>query len=149
MSQTEKKKRNSILLHIESEIDGVDSHGPVEFVVKDGDFVVVIVEVKRQDLEQGRAQLLMQMKCAQENQVVLAHNWFYVCLRCFFQGGLAYGFVTTGDIWYPIHRDHTGEFLEAPRLLLDPRDPKEEQVYELLKVLHACITQGALPSSSE
>jgi len=127
LSVRELKNRATIRLEIEDEVVGIDSRGPVEFVIKDDNFTLVIVEVKKDDLEQGRAQLIMQMRCA--------HGY---------QGGFAYGFVTTGYHWIPIMADESGTFFEADPIILNPKKPTRDGVKELLKAVH-CSLYLAVP----
>ncbi|CAO3642046.1 unnamed protein product [Cunninghamella echinulata] len=70
-------------------IDGEDVKGPIEFVIVQGKFILIVIEAKKQDWDQGRAQILMQLYNAyiKNNKLGASKNH------------VVYGIVTTGYTW--------------------------------------------------
>ncbi|KAI9303466.1 hypothetical protein BJ944DRAFT_268359 [Cunninghamella echinulata] len=70
-------------------IDGDDVKGPVEYVIVHNKYILIVIEAKKDDFDQGRAQLLMQLYNAYiENIKNGAPNNHSI-----------YGTVTTGYTW--------------------------------------------------
>jgi len=53
--------RRTLQLHCESRLSGTFAQGPVEFLLKERQAVVLVVEAKKEDFAQGEAQVLMQL----------------------------------------------------------------------------------------
>lgn len=70
-------------------IDGEDVKGPIEFVIVQGKFILIVIEAKKQDWDQSRAQILMQLYNAyiKNNKLGVSKNH------------VVYGIVTTGYTW--------------------------------------------------
>ncbi|CAO3610377.1 unnamed protein product [Cunninghamella echinulata] len=79
----------NVMIKKEEQIDGEDIKGPVEFVIVHGKRILIAVEAKKQDWDQGRAQLLMQLYNAYIKNVKLGAPKDHV----------VYGIVTTGYSW--------------------------------------------------
>ncbi|KAI9300831.1 hypothetical protein BJ944DRAFT_291400 [Cunninghamella echinulata] len=79
----------NVIIKKEEQIDGEDVKGPVEFVIVHGKLILVIIEAKKQDWDQGRAQLLMQLYNAYIKNIKLGAPKDHV----------VYGIVTTGYSW--------------------------------------------------
>ncbi|CAO3644786.1 unnamed protein product [Cunninghamella echinulata] len=79
----------NVVIKIEEQIEGEDDKGPVEFVIAHDKLILVIVEAKKQDWDQGRAQLLIQLYNAYIKNIKLGAPKDLVI----------YGIVTTGYSW--------------------------------------------------
>ncbi|CAO3639101.1 unnamed protein product [Cunninghamella blakesleeana] len=79
----------NIMIKKEEQIDDEDVKGPVEFVIVRGKRILTVVEAKKQDWDQGRAQLLMQLYNAYIKNIKLGALKEHV----------VYGIVTTGYSW--------------------------------------------------
>ncbi|KAI9309054.1 hypothetical protein BJ944DRAFT_246058 [Cunninghamella echinulata] len=78
-----------VKLKSEEPIDGEDVKGPVEFVIVRGKLILIAIEAKKQDWDQGRAQLFMQLYNAYISNIKLGAS----------KDHIVYGFVTTGYSW--------------------------------------------------
>lgn len=73
----------------EEQVDGEDVKGPVEFIIVNEKFILIIIEAKKQDWDQGRAQNLMQLYNAYVENIKKGAPKNHV----------VYGIVTTGYTW--------------------------------------------------
>ncbi|CAO3638912.1 unnamed protein product [Cunninghamella blakesleeana] len=84
---TYRDKNVNILL--EELIEGEDVKGPVDYIMVNDKYILIVIEAKKDDFEQGRAQLLMQLYNAYikniENGSPKNHT--------------IYGIITTGELW--------------------------------------------------
>jgi len=116
-------------LGIETQISGDDAYGPVEFVVFEKNLIVSVIKVKRDDLEQGKAQLFMQLYTVLQSRPTQTDG----------QKGCVTGFVTTGHSWIPFFYDGN-KFQQGREVIVDPLAPKKSQVEELLATISVVVT---------
>lgn len=78
-----------VMIKKERPIDGEDVKGPVDYIVANKKYILIVIEAKQDNFMQGRAQLLMQLYNAYieniKNGAPKSHT--------------VYGIVTTGDLW--------------------------------------------------
>eukprot|EP01006_Ploeotia_vitrea_P003572 TRINITY_DN112854_c0_g1_i1.p1 TRINITY_DN112854_c0_g1~~TRINITY_DN112854_c0_g1_i1.p1 ORF type:complete len:313 (+),score=34.74 TRINITY_DN112854_c0_g1_i1:126-941(+) len=93
---------------------GTYAHGPVEYLVRlrEASTVVVVIEVKVSEIDQGRAQCYMQLHAAAEATTIP-------------QGKALYGFVTTAASWLVIKYDGD-KFFESPKFAISDTMPWEQ-----------------------
>ncbi|CAO3654340.1 unnamed protein product [Cunninghamella echinulata] len=77
------------MIKIEEQIDGEDVKEPIEFVIVNGKSILIVTEAKKQDWDQGRAQLLMQLYNAYAQNIKNGAPKEHI----------VYGIVTTGYTW--------------------------------------------------
>ncbi|CAO3625361.1 unnamed protein product [Cunninghamella echinulata] len=75
-------------------IDGEDIKGLIEFVIVRGKIILIAIQAKKQDWDQGRAQTLMQLYNAYIKNIKLSTS----------KNHIIYGIVTTGYTWEFIWR---------------------------------------------
>ncbi|CAO3650218.1 unnamed protein product [Cunninghamella echinulata] len=73
----------------EKQIEGEDIKEPVEFVITRGKLILIVIEAKKQDWEQGRAQLFMELYNAYIKNIKFGAP----------KDHIIYGIVTTGYSW--------------------------------------------------
>ncbi|KAI9305355.1 hypothetical protein BJ944DRAFT_69495 [Cunninghamella echinulata] len=73
----------------EESIEGEEVKGPVEYVIVHKKYILIIIEAKKDDFEQGRAQLLMQLYNAYIKNIKNGAPYNHT----------VYGIVTTGYSW--------------------------------------------------
>jgi hypothetical protein len=100
---------------------------PVEFVVSiDMQSVLLIVETKRDDIDQGRAQLLMQLYgCLKENS-----------------GFNVFGFVSNAASWTPIVYTKDGKFFEGDTLSVSALHPEASEIANIVRLVEFMMTEG-------
>ncbi|KAI9307868.1 hypothetical protein BJ944DRAFT_237507 [Cunninghamella echinulata] len=78
-----------VKLKREKQIEGEDIKGPVEFVIVRGKLILIVIEAKKQDWDQGRAQILTQLYNTYTENIKLGAPKNHVI----------YGILTTGYTW--------------------------------------------------
>ncbi|KAI9303363.1 hypothetical protein BJ944DRAFT_241519 [Cunninghamella echinulata] len=78
-----------VKLLTEEIIEGEDVRGPVEYVMVHKKYILIIIEAKKDDFDQGRAQLLMQLYNAYIKNIKNGAP----------KNHIIYGIVTTGNLW--------------------------------------------------
>ena len=87
----------------EYELSGSHGKGPVDWVIKIGDTIIVVTEAKREDINQGVGQNAIQLQASsQRNKKKRTYN---EALR----EDVMYGIVSTGVDWVIIKLVTTGE----------------------------------------
>jgi hypothetical protein len=115
-------------LRIEAKISSIFANGPVEFVVVsiDRKSVLLIVEAKRDDIDEGRAQLLMQLYGS------LKHN----------TGFNIFGFVSNAASWTPIVYTKDRKFFEGETLSVSPLKPKSSEIAAIVRLVEFMTNEG-------
>lgn len=98
----------------------------MQYNILDGNFAVYVMVVKPDDIEQGKAQLLIEMSDASHEEK-----------------SCEYGFVTTGYNWIPIMSDDNQVYLEAAPVVMNPKDPSKKEVKKVLKTIHTVLSLAA------
>ncbi|KAI9301052.1 hypothetical protein BJ944DRAFT_275005 [Cunninghamella echinulata] len=78
-----------VMIKKEEQTDGGKVRGPIEFVIVHGKCTLIVIGAKKQDWDQGRAQILMQLYNAYIKNIKLGASKNHV----------VYGIVTTGFSW--------------------------------------------------
>lgn len=129
----------NISLRKEYSIKGEIVAGPVEYVVVDGEKILLVVEAKKDDWTQGRTQLLMEMYEAY--QMNMKNN---IALESY----KLYGSVCNGDTWEFISYSNNGGWKYYGRFQPFPRDLDSDVLQyqkECKEVL--CIIRGMIKES--
>ena len=105
----------------EYELSGSHGKGPVDWVIKIGDTIIVVTEAKREDINQGVGQNAIQLQASsQHNKKKHTYN---EALR----EDVMYGIVSTGVGWVIIKLVTTGEYNDSDNgnveVLLSSRTP--------------------------
>ncbi|GBB96163.1 hypothetical protein RclHR1_00270009 [Rhizophagus clarus] len=105
----------------EYELSGSHGKGPVNWVIKIGDTIIVVIEAKREDINQGVGQNAIQLQASsQRNKKKRTYN---EALR----EDVMYGMVSTGVDWVIIKLVTTGEYNDSDNgnveVLLSSRTP--------------------------
>ena len=94
-----------IRLSNEIELKGSRGHGPTDYMVKLREILILLCEAKAEDMNQGAAQVLVQMLSASEQQL-RKHQY-----------GQVFGIVTTEKSWrFIFGRDHHQKNLRSKYL---------------------------------
>lgn len=133
-------KTRKISLKKEYVIKGEFVGGPVEYVVREGNKILLVVEAKKDDWGQGRAQLLMEMYEAY--QLNMKNNTLFSDYKM-------YGAVCNGDMWEFISYSkddkwkYYGTFRPFPRNLDSDVAEYRNACKEVLFILRAMIKDSA------
>jgi len=126
-----------IFLDIEANVDGETSRGPVEYVVKKQGLILVIVEAKKDDLQAGLSQLIMELWSAKDSK----EN----------QNRPIYGITSTANTWLAIVLTANGAFQQCSKsFALQAKQPTDQEIADVLRLVHFVIYSAVsgIPSSS-
>jgi len=108
-------------IYVEDNIDGDYSHGPVEFVLKLQGKTVLVVEAKKDNINHGLAQLLMQLTRVLEKQ------------------NTAYGFVSTSYQWIAVKGaliNHKPAYVMSRAMYIAASKPKLEEIQKVVAYIY-------------
>ena len=116
---------DDITLLREEIINGSEVRGPVDIVVVNGRQILIIVEAKKDDWEQGRAQNLMQLYNAHSSNIERGAPRTHI----------VYGIVTTGYSWEFMwcFRDSEDKLCWGRKQKIDPIETDPEKTHEQWK----------------
>jgi hypothetical protein len=100
-------------------------HGAVDFVFHDSVFnrVVLLIEAKNDDFDQGEAQMILALHATKQKQNV-------------------FGFVSNSILWIPYVHTKEGKFFKGNEMLIPSQDPSVNDIVKVVSVLEWMCTSG-------